>query len=88
MTAAIPPHRGFDTRDVPTIWFTDLRFLICSFASLASRAKSLVHMTSISQDHSLVPHRGFGPSNVEMQTSPGLAIPRIPTRPLRASSPG
>jgi hypothetical protein len=88
MTAAIPSHRGFDTRDVPTIWFTDLRFPIRSFAALASRAKSLVHVTFISQDRSLVPHRGFRLSNVEMQTSPGLAIPRIPTRPLRASSPG
>ena len=87
MTAAIPPHRGFDTRDVPTIWFIDLRFPIRSSAALASRAKSLVHVTSISQGRKLVPHRGFGLSNVKMKTSPRLTIPRIPTRPLCASSP-
>jgi hypothetical protein len=33
------------------------------------------------------PHRGFGLSNVETCMSSGFAIPRIPTRSLRTSSP-
>jgi hypothetical protein len=55
---------------------------------LALQAKLLVHMTFISQDRSLVPHRGFRLSNEKMQMSSGLVIPRILTHPLRDSSPG
>jgi hypothetical protein len=52
MTAAIyfcrdSSYRGFDTRDVPTTWFTDPRFPTRSSAALASRAKSLVHVTNV-----------------------------------------
>jgi hypothetical protein len=56
--------------------------------SIIPPAKLVVHVTSPYMTTAKPPHWAFGLSNVETCMSSGFAIPRIPTRSLRTSSPG
>jgi hypothetical protein len=57
----------------PMSQFTDMVSYVLSLL-----AKLLAHVTTISQDHSLISCRVFGLSNAEMYSSSGFAIHRIP----------